>query len=157
MSRFRLCRWCHLAMDVSSWVFCIRGCPFNQQSMTLGDIGFVLAPLRMETPYCLLVSCCAQHSSGVFFFKTIVSCRELWLWGETVGTWVAALKMAVNGVFEDFYVLLKCVFIRNEGVLQNIFPNVLICVLEPLLAGPPYSPFIYWIWGSRGWYIAYLS
>ena len=40
------------------------------------------------------------------FFKTIVSCRELWLWGETVGTWVAALKMAVNGVFEDFYVLL---------------------------------------------------
>ena len=51
--------------------------------------------------------------------------------------------MAVNGVFEDFYVLLKCVFIRNEGVLQNIFPDVLICVLEPLLAGPPYSPFGY--------------
>ena len=45
--------------------------------------------------------------------------------------------MTVNGVVEDFHVLLKCVFIRNEGVLQNIFPNVLICVLEPLLAGPP--------------------
>ena len=70
-------------------------------------------------------------------FKTIVSCCELWLWGKTVDTWVAALKMAVNGIFEYFHVL-KCIFIRNEGVLQN----VLICVLEPLLAGPPYSPFI---------------
>ena len=74
---------------------------------------------------------------ALLFFKTIVSCRELWLWGETVGTSVAALKMAVNGVFEDFYALLTCAFIRNEGVLQNIFPDVLICVLEPLLAGPP--------------------
>ena len=45
--------------------------------------------------------------------------------------------MAVDGVFEDFYALLKCVFIRNEGVLQNIFPHVLICVLEPLFSGPP--------------------
>ena len=47
--------------------------------------------------------------------------------------------MAVNGVFEDFHVLLKCVFIGTEGVLQNIFSNVLTCALEPLLAGPPYS------------------
>ena len=73
------------------------------------------------------------------FFKTRVSCRELWLWGETVGTWVAALKMAVHGVLEDFYVLLKCVSIRNEGVLQNSFPNELICALEPLLAAPLFA------------------
>ena len=54
-----------------------------------------------------------------FFFKTIVSCRELWLRGETVGTRVAALKMAVNGVFEDFYVLLKCVFIGHYYMYQK--------------------------------------
>ena len=58
--------------------------------------------------------------------------------------------MAVIGGFEDFHVLLNCVLTRNEGVLQNILPNVLIGVLAQLLTGLPIRPL------SIG-YIAHLS
>ena len=69
--------------------------------------------------------------------EIIVSCLELWLWGENVGMWVAALQIAVVGGFENFNVLLNCVLTRNKGVLQNILPDVSTCVLAPLLTGPP--------------------
>ena len=34
--------------------------------------------------------------------EAIPSCLELWLWGENVGTWVAALQISVVGGFEIF-------------------------------------------------------
>ena len=72
----------------------------------------------------------------------IVSCHTvLGSFGETVGTWEAALKMAVKCQFVNEVILPASVGIRGAGTCYISFPNESIGMKEPVLPRSPHPPF----------------